>query len=183
MDKKTVENIVEISFVFMELAMKKLLRLPDDGTAANLLKEKVVGWSGEFEQGYVDTHNYQEELREFAIIKFEEEGWLKVNTKITYLYRDASNYKKWNECVVKGRISEAGIREILDCCQDRQYFIPSQVGLPEEKFRDTTDDDHCWFELYESGFQMTFQSETEAVTAETLVGAFRKSRGNWHDWM
>lgn len=183
MTQKTVENIVEISLVFKELSMEKLLRLPEDRTAVGTLKEKVEIWSDEFEQTHVEAHNYPEEIRAFAKNKFEEEGWLKVNTKITYLYRDASNYKKWNECIVKGRMTGPQVREILSCCNDGMYFIPSQVGLPEEKFPDTTEDDHCWFELDEGSFQMTQQPATEEVTVEGIVEAFRESRDNWRDWM
>ena len=55
-----------------------------------------------------------------------------MNTKISYLYRDADNYKVYNECIVQGEISEEQIRQILDCCDMGEYFIPQQVGCPKE---------------------------------------------------
>ena len=183
MNRKTVDNIVEISFSFMSLAKSKMLRLPDDGAASERLKEEILSWSEEFEKGYDETGDYLEHIREFSYGKFESMGWLQVNTRITYLYRDASNNKKWNECVVKGRLTIPQIREIMDCCNDGQFFIPSQVGMPEEKFSTTTEDDHCWFELDESGFTMTLQPETEDITADELLENFRKAKGNWHDWI
>ncbi len=183
MEQRTVENIVEISFAFMSLAKSKMLRLPDDGTASATLKNEILSWSEEFEARYEETGNYPEDIRDFAYAKFEEKGWLKVNTRVTYLYRDASNYKRWNECVVQGRMTAAQVHEILSCCSNGDYFIPSQVGMPEEKFSETTEDDHCWFEIGEGSFAMTLQSPTESITVDELVAAFRKCKGNWRDWV
>ena len=178
MNRKTVDNIVEISFAFMSLAKSKMLRLPDDGTASERLKEEILSWSEEFEKGCDETGDYLEQIREFAYGKFENEGWLQVNTRITYLYRDASNNKKWNECVVKGRLTIPQVREIMDCCNDRQFFIPSQVKMPEEKFSTTTEDDHCWFELDESSFAMTLQPANEEIMVDELLENFRKAKDN-----
>lgn len=182
MNQRTVENIVEISFAFMSLAKSKILRLPDDGTASDILKEEIEAWSEEFESGYDETGNYLEEILEFSYAKFEEKGWLQVNTKISYLYRDASNYKVPNECVVRGRITARQIREIISYCDEENYFIPAQVGMPEEKFSDTTEDDHCWFEIREDSFAMTHQPPTEDMAVCELLDAFRKCKNNWYEW-
>ena len=68
-----------------------------------------------------------------------------MNTKISYLYRDADNYKRYNECIVAGTLSANQICTILDCCDMGEYFIPGQVGLPERRF-DPYDPqaDHGW---------------------------------------
>ena len=69
-----------------------------------------------------------------------------MNTQIRYLYRDASNYKVENECVVTGTFTQEQIAQIMDCCDLGEYFIPSQVGLPEQRFdRYDPEEDHCWF--------------------------------------
>ena len=57
-----------------------------------------------------------------------------MNTKISYLYRDVDNYKRYNECIVAGTLSANQICTILDCCDMGEYFIPGQVGLPERRF-------------------------------------------------
>ena len=36
-----------------------------------------------------------------------------INTRISYLYRDADNYKMQNSCVIMGVITEAQIAEII----------------------------------------------------------------------
>ena len=52
-----------------------------------------------------------------------------INTRISYLYRDADNYKMQNSCVIMGVITEAQIAEIISCLDCGEYFIPRQVGL------------------------------------------------------
>ena len=48
-----------------------------------------------------------------------------MNTKISYLYRDAGNYKQYNECIMHDFFSTAltssGIR--LSCWQQPNYSI------------------------------------------------------------
>lgn len=36
-----------------------------------------------------------------------------MNTKVSYLYRDAGNYKVYNERVVEGELSHEQVRDIL----------------------------------------------------------------------
>ena len=72
-----------------------------------------------------------------------------MNTKVNYLYRDASNYKTYNEAVLKGTLTENQVQRIYNALDSGLYFIPHQVGLDEDRGRGSyyTDDDHCWFEL------------------------------------
>lgn len=104
------------------------------------------------------------------------------NTEIYYLYRDASNYKKGNTVIVSGTFSEEQIDTIIECLDEGEYFIPKQVGLPEERFGKWTKDDHCWFELNRDGFRKTEAMATVAITAEALVSNFIKAKGAWRDW-
>lgn len=106
-----------------------------------------------------------------------------MNTVITYLYRDASNYKKWNEEVVEGTFTEEEKQEIYGCCDSGEYFIPGQVGLPETRFGDLDEDDHCWFELQEIG--ETDAEPTVCMTASGLFQKFKAAKGNWDEtaWM
>lgn len=104
-----------------------------------------------------------------------------MNTKINYLYRDASNYKVINEVIINGTLTAQQINEIIGCLDMENYFIPSQVGLPENKFPDQTEDDHCWFELERSGFKQTADPATVDMTAEELLCAFRRAKDNWDE--
>lgn len=105
-----------------------------------------------------------------------------MNTKITYLYRDADNYKMENQCVISGELSRKQIKKILKCCDLGEYFIPLQVGLPEKRFEKYDPKvDHCWFELSEDSFEKTNQIPTIALSAEELVQCFTQCSMNWND--
>lgn len=51
-----------------------------------------------------------------------------MNTKISYLYRDADNYKMHNKCVIAGTLTTEQARTIKDSCEMGEYFIPRQVA-------------------------------------------------------
>ena len=104
-----------------------------------------------------------------------------MNTKITYLYRDADNYKKWNECVIDGVLTDEQQAAIFKCLDMGEYFIPGAVGLPEERFGAFTDADHCWFELWVDAFSETDQKCTVKITPDELVAAFQSCKDNWPD--
>lgn len=105
-----------------------------------------------------------------------------MNTQICYLYRDASNYKMHNECVVAGELTQEQIAQIMGCCDSGEFFIPAQVGLPERRFDDIApEDDHCWFELSADGFTPTAKPATVEVSARRLVENFAAAKEHWMD--
>lgn len=94
-----------------------------------------------------------------------------MNTKISYLYRDGSNYNRDHAVVVAGVITFEDVFSFLD---EDTYFIPSQVGLRDLQtdFGALTGDDHPWHELREDDFAPTDARPTVAVTAEQLKERF-----------
>lgn len=107
-----------------------------------------------------------------------------VNTRISYLYRDASNYKAYNEVIIKGKISPGQINQIMECLDDGEYFIPCQIGFPEIRIGEVDPEvDHCWFELERSSFECTSEPETIEMTADELVQAFKEASGNWDEFL
>lgn len=105
----------------------------------------------------------------------------RANTHVSYLYRDACNYKVHNEAIIRGELSAQQIDVIMDCLNNGEYFIPSQVGLPEKRFGSFTEDDHCWFELTRDGFSPVKEDATVDISADELVKQFKKAKNNWHD--
>lgn len=105
------------------------------------------------------------------------------NTRIDFLYRDASNYKVPNTCVIEGVLSKEDIEVIIRHLYDTNveagegWFIPSMVGLDGERFSDETEDDHPFFELSRDSFSITEDAPDTAVTAEGLVHAFLDAWG------
>ena len=106
------------------------------------------------------------------------------NLEFSYLYRDGDNYKQPNKVIVKGTITREQEKEILESCDydgEIYRFIPSQVGLPEERFSKITAADHCRFELSEYNFDTTDEDATIELTAQELVENFKRMSGKWDD--
>mgnify|MGYP002579992499 CR=1 FL=1 len=79
-------------------------------------------------------------------------------------------------------LTDSQIDQILECCDMGEYFIPSQVGLPERKFEEIDSErDHCWFELNRDGFEPCDQEADTSLTAEQLTANFQDCKNNWQD--
>jgi hypothetical protein len=94
--------------------------------------------------------------------------------KITYLYRDAGNYKFWGEFFVAGNLSESEISPFLI---DGEYFVPEKIGIPSLVPAVRNDDDHLLHEFY------CFEQAAEAIckiTAEDFIARVREAnRSGW----
>lgn len=104
-----------------------------------------------------------------------------MNTKMYYLYRDACNYKNTNSVILSGEITEEQIKKIIDCT-DGGDFIPSAVGLDEERIGPWSEDDTYYFELTEDDFEPTEHDPTTHLTVDELVSAFERMAGKWDDF-
>ena len=106
------------------------------------------------------------------------------NTRISFLYRDADNYKVYSDCVIDGLLTKAQQSVILACLDEGEYFIPEEVGLKGKTFTDLGYDydpqsDHPWFELSENPFEVTDLPPSVAVTADQLTNAFIRCKDRW----
>lgn len=105
-----------------------------------------------------------------------------MNTKISYLYRDAENNKVHNECIVCGEISDKQKEAILSSLDEGQYFIPSKVGLPEKQFDEYDPElDHPWFELGADSFDDTDFPSTVPISVTELTDSFARRAGRWEE--
>ena len=106
------------------------------------------------------------------------------HTRISYLYRDASNYKAVGEVVVAGRIVFPQLSRYLD---GGEFFIPQQVGLEPLQHHliaysrgRANHDDHVWHELWPADFEPTDTEPSETISARELIAAFaRAHRDGW----
>lgn len=97
-----------------------------------------------------------------------------INTRVDYLYRDGSNYKMHSCEIVRGAITPEQIKQIEDSLIDGEYFYPSEVGLPENRFEDSCEGDPDWFEMNCTGnFAKTTEPPTVNITVEQLVENFK----------
>jgi hypothetical protein len=97
-----------------------------------------------------------------------------MNTKISYRYRDAANYKESNTVILSGELAESEKKEILKRLDGGEYFIPSQVGLEDiqpqmEGF--PSQDDHVFHEL--ESVENTDDPPDTDMSAKTLLESFR----------
>ncbi len=106
-----------------------------------------------------------------------------MNTKIEYLYRDAGNYKKYNEAVVKGEFESEDLKTVFKSLRDGEFFIPEQVGLPLERTSDEiTEDDHCYAELNEDSITLTDDNPTIDATWKGVFEGFKVTlKSGWND--
>lgn len=104
-----------------------------------------------------------------------------MNTRIRYLYRDANNFKKPNECIVSGSITTEQVETILECADGYEWFIPKDVGLPAVRFEKASRADHPWFELREDSFEATEDAPTVGLSVEELVRRFLQHKDNWSE--
>ena len=106
-----------------------------------------------------------------------------MNTKISFMYRDADNYKFFYSSIVNGEISKEQIETIISCLDEGEYFIPELVGLPCDYVSGYDFDeqsDHAFCELNEDSFEPIVAKATVNMTACELVAAFQKASGHWN---
>ncbi len=93
-----------------------------------------------------------------------------MNTLITYQYRDAANYKEFDTVIIRGQLSLNDIEEYLF---DKEFFIPSEIGLKDLQPENLNQDDHIWHEILE--ISHTKKQPTVDITAEKVISNFRKA--------
>ena len=112
-----------------------------------------------------------------------QKGTMK-NTKISYMYRDADNYKAYNDEVFAGILMSFQVKEIMSKCDSDNHFIPEQVDMvPLQKqlqCYDTKDwdVDHPWHELLE--IEQVDIQPTSKILAQKLYENFMKIK-MWND--
>lgn len=93
-------------------------------------------------------------------------------TLLTYLYRDASNYKFRGEISLLG---ELRIRSIKRYLFDDEFFIPEKIGMTSLRPKTLNEDDHLLhsiedcIEVESNEFQMTateFQSRVRRASRQ-----------------
>jgi len=98
-----------------------------------------------------------------------------MNTKFSYLYRDACNYKRYDEQIIFGSI---GFEDIQPYLRDKTFFIPSEIGLTDLQDNVFSIYDHIWHEI--DSLQMTNDEATVDIHAAELIEKFKKAHHN--DW-
>ncbi len=105
-----------------------------------------------------------------------------MNTKIEFLYRDASNWKTWNRIVIPGEMTREQIGRIMACRDGGEYFIPERLGLEAERWGTYEEAlDHIWCQLYEHDIGPTDRPWTDDIPPDELVRRFELMKGRWEE--
>lgn len=103
-----------------------------------------------------------------------------MNTEFNYLYRDASNYKKWGSMVFKG-IPTTTLEDFQEAfekfLEDGEYFIPTQINVDTVYLWDgdydlDEMDDHSYHEF--AGFELTERPATDSRTIQEFFDEVKK---------
>ncbi|HEU0130799.1 MAG TPA: hypothetical protein VFQ85_07390 [Mycobacteriales bacterium] len=90
------------------------------------------------------------------------------NTRVEYLYRDASNYKQYGHEVFAGAITAEQRTSVLAALDEGVHFLAEQVGLPPlyERWSTHYPDDDPWHEL------VSLEVVGDPPTREETIAAF-----------
>ncbi len=106
-----------------------------------------------------------------------------MNTRIHYLYRDASNYKFWGQVVVEGEWNEAKLRPYFVTPEN---FTPQEWGLPSLHAEvlaqgfELDDDDHDYHELLKC--ELTEDAAELRLVFAECIGCYSSRRLGGLGW-
>lgn len=103
-------------------------------------------------------------------------------TRLTYMYRDASNYKYRGASVLSGGIDEELAARLSSSLESSEFFIATQIRVSELFPSDwpLEQDDHCWHVL--SDIESTDEEPDDRhgrTIAEFVDEVERVSREGW----
>lgn len=111
-----------------------------------------------------------------------------MHTKISYTYRDASNYKTSDHIYLEGVLTREDVQAIRKKCEDGTGFIPGQLGLNIEELQPRmknfpSDDDHVFHDI-DWGCMESIDSLPDGVVpipAGAFIEAFAaiEDRNSW----
>jgi len=108
------------------------------------------------------------------------------NIKLTYLYRDAGNYKKWANVVFSnpgGVTAEAAKRALIGAFLQDGLFVARQIRIPEAFLFDrgeANSDDHCFNELDSVEATAEVATDTYSRSISQLIAEVkREAKRGW----
>ncbi len=72
--------------------------------------------------------------------------------------------------IIRGSLSLSDIEKYL---YDKEFFIPSEIGLKDLQPENLDADDHIWHEILE--ISHTQEKPTVGITAEKIISNFKKT--------
>lgn len=105
------------------------------------------------------------------------------NSKFSYLYRDASNYKQFGYVIFSGAFTPQDADCVNGNLHEGDFFIPADVSLRSlpEDFGSLNIDDHPWHEIdfmtgtERSPFELTSEEPTDARSVHQFAKEFAQT--------
>ncbi len=106
------------------------------------------------------------------------------NSKFSYMYRDASNYKQFGYVIFCGKPTPKDVECVIGNLHEGDFFIPEDVGLQplQQKFESVSIDDHPWHEIdFKTGterspFKLTNEDPTDARGVHEFATEFAQAK-------
>jgi hypothetical protein len=95
-----------------------------------------------------------------------------MNSKITYMYRDAHNFKNYGEFVVRDLIT---IEEISPYLIDGEFFVPEDIGVDILRPIAMNDWDHQYHEIV----SIEPTSLRSRLSSSALIASLQASRAHY----
>ena len=108
------------------------------------------------------------------------------NIALTYLYRDAHNYKAHATIRLSGTFTPAELAEITAKLDSGTYFVPAQLGLPPLQHQlhtysaGPTGADHAFHELLEIRIATAADSDTPIICSTAAFLAKLRAISYWN---
>ena len=101
-----------------------------------------------------------------------------MNTLFEYMYRDASNYKKFETVILQGELSFKDLEPYL---YGGEFFIPSVVGLKDLQNLPFGEDDHIWHSIV--AITKTDLQPITKISSKQLITKFKNAyEKDWHEY-
>lgn len=101
-----------------------------------------------------------------------------MNTELIYLYRDSCNYKKYYEVIIEGVLNYFDIENYL---WEKEFFIPSEVNLPDLQDFPLKEYDHIWHEI--DSISPSNKPATLPMSSDQLIKYFKQAKKqNWNEY-
>jgi hypothetical protein len=93
------------------------------------------------------------------------------------MYRDSANYKIHKNVILEGSLLLEDMNPYL---HEKEFFIPSEVGLPDLQPEPLTVYDHIWHEIL--AIEETSKPSNCALNAQELIKRFATAKSlNWNE--
>ena len=104
-----------------------------------------------------------------------------MNIRFSYLYRDFSNYKKFNEIVFLNPTNKSPqeiSKFIEDHLIDKEWFYANEWKVPDLHFDNwDSEDDHFLHEFY--SLKETYEQPTNNSSIEDFLTTFKRAKNNF----